>query len=227
MRPLLTGTCRICFVAAGCVVLVGFFVLVRWALEQPLERNPKSSAGPSEYEIASGMRVRYRHLPAESLSFKSCWRRSARIGAFVLGCFDILELDELCLNLPLPAEIGDVQPSAEKPVDAAQTIPVPAPRRGTLDNVFTNIGLPDVGNFCSVNVRGLRVGRMTDTGAELLFTAKSAKTKWTTLYLTGCEVFRDGKRESVPEAQLEWKNGLRLVWSGGSLDLPDVLEAKR
>ena len=217
---------------AGCVVLVGFFVLVRWALEQPLDGESKSGVRrPSEYEIAGGMSVRYRHLHAESVAFKSARTRRMRMGAFFLGAFKVLELEDVRLNLPLPAEMGEVTPSVEKPADGATAQSAPAPRkdksRGPMDKVLERIGLSGVGSFSSVTIRGLRVGRMTDTGAEPLFTAMRAETRGRTLQLSQCEVFRDGKRETVPEARLEWKDGLRLVWPGGSLDLPELVKAEK
>ena len=216
-------------VAAGCVVLAGFFWLVRWAIEQPLDRDGKAVARPSEYEIASGMSVRYRHLHAESVSFKAARVRRRRMGAFVFGAFRVLELEDVVLNLPLPAEMGEVAPpkeeSAEKPADGAKAPSAPAPRKGQLDKTLEKVGLAGSGRFSGAMIRGIRVGRMTDTGAEPLFTAVKAETRGSTLQLSRCEVFRDGKRELVPEARLEWKNGLRLVWPGGSLDLPDLVEA--
>lgn len=215
---------------AGCVVLVGFFLLVRWALEQPLDGNWKSGVRrPSEYEIASGMSVRYRHLHAESVAFKSARTRRMRMGAFFLGAFKVLELEDVRLNLPLPAEMGESAPPVEKPADGATAQSASATRkdksRGPMDKVLEKIGLSGVGSFSSVTIRGLRVGRMTDTGAEPLFTAKRAETRGALLRLSRCEVFRDGKKEVVPEARLDRKDGLRLVWSGGSLDLPELLES--
>lgn len=221
---------------AGCVALVGFFMLVRWALEQPLDKNAKSGVRrPSECEVASGMSVRYRHLHAESVSFKAARIRRRRMGAFVFGAFRIFELEDVVLNLPLPAEMGAVAPpkekSAEKPADGATAQSAPAPRkdgsRNPMDRVLEKIGLSGIGRFSGVAIKGLRVGRMTDTGAEPLFAAMKAETKGTTLQLSRCEVFRDGKKESVPEARLEWKDGLRLVWPDGSLDLPDLVEASK
>ena len=204
-------------------------MLVRWALEQPLDENAKHAARPSEYEIASGMSVRYRHLHAESVSFKTARIRRRSMGAFVLGAFKVLELEDACQNLPLPAEMGAVAPpkerSAEKPTDGAKAPPLPARRAGPLDGVLEKIGLSGVGRFSGVMIRGLRVGRMTETGAEPLFTAQKAETKGASLMLSRCEVFRDGKRESVPEARLDWKDDLRLVWQGGSLDLPELVES--
>ena len=94
-----------------------------------------------------------------------------------------------------------------------------------MDKVLERIGLSGVGRFSGVMIQGLRVGRITETGAEPLFTAKRAETRGTSLQLSRCEVFRDGKRESVPEARLYMKDGLRLVWPGGSLDLPELVEA--
>ena len=233
----MTTACRRGIVAAGCVTLVGFFALVRWAIEQPVDGNSKSGVRrPSEYEIASGMGVRYRHLHAESVSFKAARIRRRSVGAFVLGAFRVLELEDVRLNLPLPAEMGEVAPAEksaemEKPADAAKAPFVPATRkdkgRGPMDKVLEKIGLSGVGSFSGVMIRGLRVGRMTDTGAEPLFTAVKAETRGRTLLLSRCEVFRDGKKESVPEARLEWKDGLRLVWSDGSLDLPDLVEASK
>ena len=201
-------------------------MLVRWALNQPLDEDVKYGlCRPSEYEIASGMSVRYRHLRAESVSFKSCRIRCRRMGAFVLGAFKVLELEDVNLNLPLPAELGAATPSAEKPTDGAKAPPVPARRESPLDNVLEKIGLSGIGRFSGVTIRGLRVGRMTDTGAEPLFTAMEAEAGRTSLHLSQCEVFRDGKRESVPVARLYWKDGLRLVWQDGSIDLPDLIEA--
>lgn len=205
-------------------------MLVRWALDQPLDEKARSPVRPSEYEIASGMSVRYRHLHAESVSFKAARIRRRRMGAFVLGAFKVLELEDVSLNLPLPAEMGAVTPlaekkPAEKPADGAKTSAAPESRKGKLDKVLEKIGLSGVGRFSGVMIRGIRVGRITETGAEPLFTAQKAETRGSSLQLSRCEVFRDGKRESVPEARLEWKDGLRLVWSDGSLDLPDLVEA--
>ena len=216
---------------AGCGVLVGFFLLVRWALEQPLDGTARSPVRPSEYEIASGMSVRYRHLHAESVSFKAARFRRRRMGAFVFGAFRILELEDVVLNLPLPAEMGAVTPpkekSAEKPTDGAKDPAAPESRKDQLDKALEKAGLSGVGRFSAVTIQGLRVGRMTDTGAEPLFTAMRAETRGRTLQLSQCEVFRDGKRETVPEARLEWKDGLRLVWPGGSLDLPELVKAEK
>ena len=228
----MTTACRRGLVAAGCVALAGFFALVKWAIEQPLDGNVKSAPRVFEQEIASGMSVRYRHLHAESMSFKSCRMRHRRMGAFVLGGFRILELEDVLLNLPLPAEVGAVTPTTEtkpmeKPVNGAKALSAPARRESPLDKVLEKVGLSGIGRFSGVAIRGIRVGRMTDTGAEPLFSAVKAETRGRTLQLSRCEVFRDGKRELVPEARLEWKKGLRLVWPDGSLDLSDLVEAKR
>ena len=225
----MTTACRRGLVAAGCVILVGFFMLVRWALEQPLDKKAISPVRPSEYEIASGMSVRYRHLHAESVSFKAARIRRMSIGAFALGAFKVLELDEVSLNLPLPAEMGAVTPPAgkkltEKPENGAKAPSAPESQRGKLDKVLEKVGLSGVGRFSGVMIQGLRVGRITETGAEPLFTAQKAETRGTSLRLSRCVVFRDGKPEPVKEARLEWKDGLRLVWPGGSLDLPELVE---
>ena len=220
---------------AGCVALAGFFALVRWAIEQPVDGNSKSGVRrPLEYEIASGMSVRYRHLHAESVSFKAARVRRRRMGAFILGAFRVLELDDVLLNLPLPAEMGAVAPPMEKkpeekPADGAKVHAAFEPRkpRNPLDGVLEKVGLSDLGGFSGVTIRGIRVGRMTDTGAEPLFNAQRAEARRAALQLSKCEVFRDGKKELVPEARLEWKDGLRLVWAGGSLDLPDLQESSK
>ena len=217
-------------VVAGSVILVVFFVLIRWALGQPLDQNKKSVARPSEWEIASGISVRYRHLHADSVSFKSCRIKRRRMGAFVLGGFRVLELEDVSLNLPLPAEMGADVPSTEnrteKPTGGARGSSASALRDGGLDKVLEKIGLSGVGRFSGVTIMGFRVGRITETGAEPLFTARRADTRGTSLILSQCEVYRNGKTESVPKASLERKDGLRLVWPGGSLDLPDLLEGK-
>ena len=226
---IMTTACRRWLVAAGCVVLVGFFMLTRWALDQPLDEKAKSRVRPSEYEIASGMSVRYRHLHAESVSFKAARIRRRKMGAFTLGAFRVLELEDVSLNLPLPAEMGAVTPlaekkPAEKAAGGAKAPSAPESQRGKLDKVLEKVGLSGIGRFSGVTIQGLRVGRITETGAEPLFTAKRAETRGTSLQLSRCEVFRDGKRESVPEARLYMKDGLRLVWPGGSLDLPELVE---
>lgn len=223
----MTTACRRGFVAAGCVALVGFLMLVRWALNQPVDDNSKSGVRrPLEYEVASGMSVRYRHLHAESVSFKAVRVRHRRMGAFILGAFRVLELEDVRLNLPLPAELGAVTPPEQKnPVNGVKAPSAPARRESPLDGVLEKVGLSGIGSFSGVTIHGLRVGRMTDTGAEPLFTAMEAETWGRALRLSRCEVFRDGKKESVPKASLEWKDGLRLVWQGGSLDLPDLQES--
>ena len=179
------------------------------------------------------MSVRYRHLHAESVSFKAARIRRMNIGAFALGAFKVLELEDVSLNLPLPAETGAVTPLAEKkPAEkAAGGAKAPAApevrkdQKGQLDKVLEKIGLSGVGRFSGVMIQGLRVGRITEMGAEPLFTAQKAETRGASLRLSQCVVFRDGKPEPVKDARLERKDGLRLVWSGGSLDLPDLVEA--
>ena len=226
----MTTACRGWFVAAGCVVLVGFFVLVRWALDQPIDGDSKAGVRrPSEYEVTSGMSVRWRHLHAESMSFKAARIRRRKMGAFVLGGFRVLELEDVRLNLPLPAEMGAIPSPAEKPAEkpagGARTPSASESRKGKMDGVLEKIGLSGIGRFSGVEIRGIRVGRMTDTGEEPLLAAEKAETRGSSLQLSQCAVFRDGKWESVPKALLEWKKGLRIVWPDGSLDLPELVEA--
>ena len=230
----MTTACRRGFVAAGCIVLIGFFTLVKWAIERPLDGNVKFPARPPEYEIASGMSVRYRHLHAESVSFKAARIRRRSMGAFVLGGFKVLELDEVSLNLPLPAEMGaaasPMEKQAERPTDGEKAPSSRVRREDPLDKVqldkaLEKVGLSGVGRFSGVTIRGLRVGRITETGAEPLFTAQKAESKGSLLSLDSCAVFRNGRPEPVKEARLHLKDGLRLVWSGGSLDLPELVEA--
>lgn len=213
-------------VTAGCVVLVGFFVLVRWALNQPLDQKTKPVMRSPDTEIASGMSIRFRHLHADSMSFRSCQVKRRRMGAFVLGAFRVLELEDVVLNLPFPSEMGGTT-SSEKPSDGVKPSSSPALQRGRLDKVLERIGLSGIGRFSGVIIRGLKVGRMTETGAEPLFTAEKAEIKGTSLRFSKCQVFRDGKQESVPEAALDRKDGMRLVWQGGCLELPELLEAER
>ena len=235
------------FLIAGCVALVGFFWLVRWALEQPLDGKSKPRVRRSpEYEVASGMSVRYRHLRADSVSFQSCQIRRRRMGAFALG-FRVLELEDVRLNLPLPAEMGAVTPPVmpltkkppagpqvkkapagplvKKPANGAKGPSASAPREDPLGRMLEKIGLSGIEGCTGVRIRGLRVGRMTDRGAAPLFCAMAAETRVRSLVLSQCAVFRDGKWEFFPTARIEWKDGLRLVWPGGSLDLPDLQEA--
>ena len=179
------------------------------------------------------MSIRYRHLRADSVSFSSCRTRRMRMGAFALGAFRVLELEDVRLNLPLPAETGavamPVEKPAEGPADDAKAPSAPASRKsqGPLDKVLEKIGLSGVGRFSGVMIRGLRVGRMTDTGATPLFSAMVAETRGAVLTLSQCAVFRDGKWEFVPKARLDWKGKPRLVWPDGSLDLPELQETTR
>lgn len=225
-------------VFAGCVVLVGFFALVKWAIEQPLDEKAKAPVRPSEYEIASGMSVRYRHLHAESVSFKVARIRRRRMGAFTLGAFRVLELEDVCLNLPLPAEMDAAVPAKELPAKElpAKAMPAagakapaaPALEKGQLDKVLEKMGLSGIGRFSGVTIQGLRVGRMTATGAEPLFAAQQAEARESSLQLFQCVVFQDGNQVQVPKARIEWKDdGLRLVWADGQLDLPELVEVQR
>ena len=225
----MTTAGRRLFVAAGCVALVGFFWLVRWALEQPLDGKSKPGVRRSlEYEVANGMSIRYRHLRADSVSFSSCRTRRMRMGAFALGAFRVLELEDVRLNLPLPAEMGAVTPPMEKkPMKEPAMRKSKSKSRSPLDGVLEKIGLSGIGGCSGVRIRGLRVGRMTDRGAAPLFFAMAAETRGRSLVFSQCAVFRDGRLESVPKARLEWKDRLRLVWPGGSLDLPDLQETSK
>lgn len=86
------------FCAVLGAAMVGVFVLPN---QQPNERVRANQS--FERTVAEGMRLYNPKTGVDIIRFDACRIEKLRIGVFILGAFDVLCLDGLVLNLPLPA----------------------------------------------------------------------------------------------------------------------------
>ena len=174
--------------------------------------------------VAEGMRLWNPKAGVDSFRFDSCRIEKMRMGAFRLGAFNVLCLDGLVLNLPLPEEAEDSGVKSEE-------CKVKSERRGAVE-VFAAIlprsflqraGVP-ARSFSGIQIKGLAVNRVENKREVPVFAADEAKNRGRTLELKNCRVFTDdGSTNSVGVAHLVLQPAPALVWNGGMRKLDDLL----
>ena len=174
--------------------------------------------------VAEGMRLWNPKAGVDSVRFDACRIEKMRMGAFALGGFNVLCLDGLVLNLPLPEEAEDSGVKSEE-------CKVKSERRGAVE-VFAAIlprsflqraGVP-ARSFSGIQIKGLAVNRVENKREVPVFAADEAKNRGRTLELKNCRVFTDdGSTNSVGVAHLVLQPAPALVWNGGMRKLDDLL----
>ena len=186
--------------------------------------------------IAEGMRLWNPKAGVDSVRFDACRIEKMRMGAFALGGFNVLCLDGLVLNLPLPEEERTAAVSAADAGAgraAAETAAVrgTAAGRGAVDafagllprSFLQRAGVP-AKSFSGIRIKGLAVNRVENKREVPVFAADEAKNRGRTLELRNCRVFADdGSTNLVGTARLVVQPAPALVWNGGERKLDDLL----
>ena len=174
--------------------------------------------------VAEGMRLWNPKAGVDSVRFDSCRIEKMRMGAFALGGFNVLCLDGLVLNLPLPEEEADSGVKSEE-------CKVKSERRGAVEafagllprSFLQRAGVP-ARSFSGIRIKGLAVNRVENKREVPVFAADEAKNRGRTLELKNCRVFADdGSTNSVGTARLVVQPAPALVWNGGMRKLDDLL----
>ena len=206
-------------------VVFGIAVLCVLAVyHQSPEPREKFRKKKFDRTVAEGMRLWNPKAGVDSIRFDACRIEKMRWGAFALGAFNVLCLDGLVLNLPLPEEegIGDRglgirDRGSGKKNGAVETFAAILPR-----SFLQRAGVP-VKSFSGIRIRGLAVNRVENEREMPVFAADEAKNRGRTLELKNCRVFESGRTNFVGVARLVVQPAPALVWNGGMRKLDDLL----
>ena len=143
--------------------IVGLCVLAVY--HQSPEPHEKLRKRNFDRTVAEGMRLWNPNAGVDSIRFDSCRIEKMRMGAFVLGGFNVLCLDGLVLNLPLPEEegtgdrglgIGDGKTGKRSPdrFGAVDAFAAMLPR-----SFLQRAGVP-ARSFSGIRIKGLAVNRV-------------------------------------------------------------------
>ena len=207
-------------------VVLGVAALCVFAVyRQSPEPREKLRQRNFDRTVAEGMRLWNPKAGVDSIRFDACRIEKMRMGAFALGGFNVLCLDGLVLNLPLPEEEGIRDQGLGnggqgKKKGAADAIAGLLPR-----SFLLKAGVP-ARSFSGIRIKGLAVNRVENRRAVPVFAADEARNRGRTLELKNCRVFADdGSTNSVGVAHLVMQPAPALVWQGGMRKLDDLLSA--
>ena len=170
--------------------------------------------------VAEGMRLWNPKAGVDSFRFDSCRIEKMRMGAFALGGFNVLCLDGLVLNLPLPEEGMRDEKTGKRSPDrfgATEAFTAILPR-----SFLQRAGVP-AKSFSGIQIRGLAVNRVENRREVPVFAADEARNRGRALELKHCRVFEPGRTNLVGTAHLVVQPEPALVWNGGMRKLDDLL----
>ena len=200
-------------IAALCVLAV---------CHQSPEPREKFRTGNFDRTVAEGMRLWNPKAGVDSVRFDACRIEKMRMGAFALGGFNVLCLDGLVLNLPLPEEEGNRDQGSGIRDQGKKNGAVEAFARLLPRSFLQRAGVP-ARSFSGIRIRGLAVNRVENKREIPVFAADEAKNRGRTLELRNCRVFEPGRTNHVGVARLVVQPVPALVWQGGMRKLDDLL----
>lgn len=163
-------------------------------------------------DVADGVRVWNPRTGVDCISFESCRVEKLKSGPITFGGLEVLCINGLVVNLPLPEEdVGGVGTDGTK--DALAGIPMSLLRKTALP--FERVS--------GLRIRDLSVNRVENRSAVPVFAADEMRNRGRSLILTNCRVFEDGKTNLVRKATLTMTPSPVLAWNGGERRLDDLL----
>ena len=173
--------------------------------------------------VAEGMRLWNPKAGVDSIRFDACRIEKMRMGAFALGGFNVLCLDGLVLNLPLPEEDGEQGTGIRERGSAKKDGDLEA-FAGLLPRSFLQRAGVPAKRFSGIRIKGLAVNRVENGRTVPVFVADEAKNRGRTLEFKNCRVFESGRTNLVGTALLVMQPAPALVWEGGMRKLDDLLK---
>ena len=220
-------------------VVLGIAVLSVLAVYHQSPKPPEKFQKKNfDRTVAEGMRLWNPKAGVDSIRFDACRIEKMKMGAFALGGFNVLCLDGLVLNLPLPEEEGmrdegrgmrDEKSSSTKATEDKTGKRSPG-RLGATDafagllpqSFLQRAGIP-TRSFSGIRIKGFAVNRVENRRAVPVFTADEARNRGRVLELKNCCVFADdGRTNSVGVARLMVQPVPLLFWNGGMRKLDDL-----
>ena len=209
-------------------VVIGIAVMCVLAVSyKPSEKQTKRKHKISfDRTVAEGMRLWNPKAGVDSVRFDACRIEKMKMGAFRLGGFNVLCLDGLVLNLPLPKEEEEGSGNGEPGTANGE----PGRKNGATEafagllprSFLQRAGVP-ARSFSGIQIRGLAVNRAENRREVPVFAADEAKNRGRSLELRNCRVFEPGRTNFVGTARLVMQPVPALVWQGGMRKLDDLL----
>ena len=205
-------------------VVLGIAVLCVLAVyRQSPEPREKFRKRNFDRTVAEGMRLWNPKAGVDSIRFDACRIEKMRMGAFALGGFNVLCLDGLVLNLPLPEEAEDSGGKREEGRGKSGGRGAADAFAGLLPRSFLQRAGVPARSFSGIRIKGLAVNRVENRRAVPVFTADEARNRGRVLEFKNCRVFTDdGRTNLVGVARLMVQPVPVLFWNGGMRKLDDL-----
>ena len=211
---------RMAFFFAVVLGIAGLCVLA--VFHEPTEERVKHRRTTFDRTVAEGMRLWNPKTGVDCFRFDACRIEKLRMGAFHLGWFNVLCLDGLVLNLPLPAEEERGGKREERGGKSGGRGAAEVFARMLPQTLIEKAGVSG-GNFAGIEIKGLQVNKVENRREVPVFAADEAKNQGRTLKLKNCRVFNEGRTNLVGLAFVLLQPVPLLVWKGGTRKLDDLL----
>ena len=211
---------RFGLIAAGGVALAALVGFGSWLAIRHLDSagsaDRRSHVGAKSYRqtIAENLRVtRHGIRGVDFIKCGSCRVEKRKKGFLTLGGMNVLVLEDLSVVLPR------MEPELKSPDRNGSDARSIVRRMGVSDGFLKERGLPM--RFSGLKISNLSVSRLSEANtAEPALSARSAEAVRGGLRLSGCMVHNADGAIAVRGAMLTHADKkLRLVWSGGKMDL--------
>ena len=215
-------------------VVLGIAVLCVLAVyRQSLEPREKFRKMKFDRAVAKGTRLWNPKAGVDSIRFDACRIEKMRMRAFTLSGFDVLCLDGLVLNLPLPEEEADSGGKRDARSSSKATENKSgkrSPDRFGATDAFAGLlprsflqraGIP-TRSFSGIRIKGFAVNRVENRRTVPVFAADEARNRGRVLELKNCRVFEPGRTNLVGVARLMVQPVPVLFWNGGMRKLDDL-----
>ena len=180
--------------------------------------RPAGPCGPRSFgrDVADAVRLYDPKTDLDCIRIASCRLEKRKMGPLTLGGLNILVLQDVVLNLPLPIE---VETNLVQAVRRGGTGSVPSAAASKMPLDFLSGLIPASARASGIRIAGLSVNRVADGRVVPMFAADELRNRGRVLALAGCRVFEGGATNLVGEATLTLGADAALTWKNGRLGL--------
>lgn len=183
--------------------------------------RPAGPCGPRSFgrDVADAVRLYDPKTRLDCIRIASCRLEKRKMGPLTLGGLNVLVLQDVVLNLPLPIE---VETNLVQTARRGGTGSVPSEAASSIPLDFLSGLIPASSRASGIRIAGLSVNRVADGRVVPVFAADELRNRGRVLALAGCRVFEGGATNLVGEATLTLGADAALVWKNGRLRLSSL-----
>ena len=139
----------------------------------------------------------FEFINRELFTFKSCRIKKLRRGALTFGAFNVLELDDLVINIPVNSHVGSKENDAEGTKDGTNTFL----------RVFSSFKTMGDKRFSGININHLIINKYFTASQWVQLEAKKAESSFKRrIDLKQCSITTNSLNKiSVENAYIEWQ----------------------